>query len=250
MNKIADYDTINYNYKKYWNSRKYEDGAERIVLEKFLKDESGDWFIDIGGSYGRLTSKYYKKYKNCIILDYSIKTLQNNYKYIKQNFPNTLLIAANAYNLPFKNNTFDGGMMIRVLHHIERPTEYLNEVYRILNNNSIYIQEYANKRHIKAIISGILRLDFSVFDKEPYQQPTKQNYEGARKGSYVPFLNYHPSWIKDIMQNTGFVILSTRGCSFFRINIFKKIFSTQVLLFLKRLLSNCFLGVISLQVYS
>jgi ubiquinone/menaquinone biosynthesis C-methylase UbiE len=235
MNNIANYDTLNYDYRQYWKNREYENGAERIALENLLKNESGNWFIDIGGSFGRLTPTYYKKYKNCIILDYSLKTLQNNYEYIRENFPNTVLISANAYHLPFKDNTFDAGLMVRVLHHIEKPMEYFIEAYRVFNNKSVYIQEYANKMHIKAMIKGILHLDFSVFSKDPYQQPTKENYEGARKGSYVPFFNYHPIWIKDTFEKTGFKILSVKGCSFFRINFLKRIFNTKLLLFFEKI---------------
>lgn len=235
MNKIADYDTLNYDYKQYWKNREYENSAEQIVLEKLLTNENGDWFIDIGGSFGRLTPTYYEKYKNCIILDYSLNTLQNNYEYIKKNFPNTILIAADAYHLPFKDNSFNGGLMVRVLHHIEKPKEYFTEAYRIFNNNAVYIQEYANKRHIKAILKGILKFDFSVFSKDPYQQPTKENYEGARKGSYVPFFNYHPKWMNETLREKGFTVLSTTGCSFFRMNILKKIFGTKVLIFFEKI---------------
>src|SRR5690606_26799892 len=136
----------------------------------------------------------------------SLKTLQNNYKYIKDRYPNIELIAANAYNLPFKDSLFDGGVMVRVLHHIDRPVEYFKEVKRVLSTNAIYIQEFANKAHLKALVRAVLRLDFSVLNKEPYQQPTKQNYEGARKGSDVPFFNYHTVWIKNSLKKEGFDI--------------------------------------------
>lgn len=235
MNNIADYDTLNYDYRQYWKNREYENISEIEVLKKLLKDLHGEWFIDIGGSYGRLTSQYYKKYKNCIILDYSLKTLQDNFEYIKKNFPNTLPICANAYKLPFKDSAFDGGLMVRVLHHLERAQEYFGEAYRVLNSDSVYIQEYANKKHIKAVIKGILKLDFSVFSKEPYQQPTKENYEGARKGSYVPFFNYHPKWIKDSLKKSGFKILNSVGCSFFRINILKRVFGIKILILFEKI---------------
>jgi ubiquinone/menaquinone biosynthesis C-methylase UbiE len=124
MNKIADYDTLNYDYKQYWKNREYENSAEQIALEKLLINENGTWFIDIGGSFGRLTPTYYKKYKNCIILDYSLNTLQNNYEYIKKNFPNTIMIAADAYHLPFKDDSFDV-IMVRVLNLIEKQKNFL-----------------------------------------------------------------------------------------------------------------------------
>ena len=69
-NDVTDYDLFDYDYREYWKARQYEDLAERNVLQKILKGESGKWFLDIGGSYGRLTSTYYKKYSNNITAKY------------------------------------------------------------------------------------------------------------------------------------------------------------------------------------
>jgi ubiquinone/menaquinone biosynthesis C-methylase UbiE len=240
MNKIADYDTLDYDYSTYWKNREYENLSERLVLERVLKDSKGKWFIDIGGSYGRLADSYYNRYTNPVIVDYSLKTLQKNYKYLKDRYPNIELIAANAYNLPFRNNIFDGGVMVRVLHHIDRPVEYFKELKRVLSSNAIYIQEFANKAHLKALIRAVLRLDFSVFNREPYQQPTKKNYEGARKGSNVPFFNYHTAWIKDSLEREGFKIEKKYGCSFLRVNTLKRIFNTKILLFFENILQITF----------
>ena len=240
MSKIANYDTLNYDYRQYWKNREYENKSEHIALNSLLKQYKGNWFIDIGGSYGRLTPTYYDKYTNPVIIDYSLKTLQNNYQYIKDNYPNTELIAANAYNLPFKDNSFDGGLMVRVLHHIDRPLDYFKEAHRVFSNNSIYIQEYANKKHLKAVIKSLITFDFSIFNKEPYQQPTKENYEGARKGSHVPFLNYHPKWIKENLKKSGFIVAHERGSSFLRLNILKKILGVRILLLLERIFQNIF----------
>ncbi len=231
MNKIADYDTYDYDYSTYWNKREYEHKSEILVLEKLLKHNSGRWFLDIGGSFGRLTKTYSKRYTNPVIVDYSLKTLQKNYASLKKETPSIELIAANAYFLPFKNNTFDGSLMVRVLHHIEKPKECVREIYRVLSHNGIYIQEYANKLHIKAVIRAILTLDFSLFNKEPYQQPDKHHYEGTKEGSKVLFFNYHPRWIATLLTDIGYNIKKKYGCSFLRLNILKKLLSTKFLLF-------------------
>ncbi len=238
MNKIADYDTYDYDYSTYWSKREYEHKAEVIAIEKILKDLNGKWFLDIGGSFGRLTSTYSQRYSKLVIVDYSLKTLQKNYKNLKKKFPNIELIAANAYHLPFKDNSFDGSLMVRVLHHIEKPKECLKEIYRTLDNDGIYIQEYANKLHIKAVIRALLTLDFGIFDIQPYQQPDKHNNEGAKEGSKVLFLNYHPKYILNIFKQLGFKVLNTYGCSFLRLNILKRAFNTSFLIFWENIFQN------------
>lgn len=236
--KIVNYDGSNYDYKTYWKDREYENGAEHILLNKWFQNKSGDWIIDIGGSFARLTDIYNNRYKNCVILDYSLKTLQKNYNEIKDNYPNTFLIAANAYKTPFRENSFDAGVMIRVLHHIEKQTEYFKEVKRILREESIYIQEYANKIHIKARLRALFKKDRDINNIEPFQQPSIKP-EGS-PNSDVYFLNYHPHYIEKLLKNNNFEIIHKSGCSYFRINILKKILGTKILLFFEKIAQNIF----------
>jgi ubiquinone/menaquinone biosynthesis C-methylase UbiE len=235
-NKVVNYDGFDYDYTTYWGNRQYEDNAEHIVLNSLLKNQKGEWFIDIGGSYGRLTDTYANNYKNCIIIDYSLKTLKKNNEYVVKKFPNTTLIAANAYKMPFKDSSFDGGLMVRVLHHIERQEEYFTELSRILRKDSIYIQEFANKIHLKAKIRAIIKGDKSFFDKKPFQQPTI-NMEGSRNGD-VSFLNFHPEYIKDMFKKFNFEILKKQGCSYLRIPLLKKVFGTDILTFKESILQK------------
>lgn len=240
MNKIADYDTLDYDYSTYWKKREYEHKSEELVLKKILKNKHGKRFIDIGGSFGRLTDQYFNKYEECVIVDYSLKTLQNNYEYLSKQYPNINLIAANAYYLPFKDNSFDGGLMVRVLHHIDRPKEYFKEANRIFNSNATYIQEFANKTHLKAVVRAILKGDYKLFNDNPYQQPDQKNHEGAREGSDVPFLNYTSKWISRSLLENNFETKRKFGCSFFRINSLKKLLGTKILLILESFFQMAF----------
>jgi ubiquinone/menaquinone biosynthesis C-methylase UbiE len=173
-----------------------------------------------------------------VILDYSLKTLQKNKDIITKEFSNTLFIAANAYKMPFKEDVFDGGLMVRVLHHIEKQKEYFEEVARIFKKNGIYIQEFANKRHIKARIKAVLNGDKSINSQKPYQQPTI-HLEGA-KGDGVSFLNYHSKYIKKLLEKSGFYVEDKQGCSYLRIPIIKKILGTQLVTFLEKILQKIF----------
>lgn len=229
MSKIANYDTIHYDYSTYWSNRDYENNAEHNLLKKILKDESGKWFLDIGGSFGRLADVYYDKYTHPVIIDYSLNTLVSNKKYLEEKYPNIILIAANAYSLPFKDDVFDGGLMVRVLHHIDDVDKYILELKRVLNSNSIYIQEFANKIHLIARIRGLIHFNTSIFSLEPYQQPNKMNNEGARSGKYVPFFNYHPKWVQDKLEDNSFEIISKDGCSYLRSQTLKKILGTNII---------------------
>ncbi len=238
MIEVSNYDFFDYDYSQYWKSRKYEDSAEKQVLGKIFSQKKGKWFVDIGGSYGRLTTTYYDSYTNPIILDYSLKTLQKNYPIIKKQFPNIEMIAANAYHMPFMEDTFDGGLMVRVLHHIAQPSEYYKELKRIMHNGSTYVQEFANKVNFKASLRALLHIDFKYFSKDPYQQPTSKNFEGTKEGEEAIFLSYHPSHVKSLLESQQFEIENKYGCSYLRSILLKKILGDNLRIKLESVLQK------------
>ncbi len=233
MTKISDYDMFDYDYRTYWENREYENMAEKILLERVFDKTQGVWFLDIGGSYGRLTSTYYNRFSNPIILDYSLKTLQKNKEILKSKYKNISLIAANAYNLPFAPNSIDGGLMVRVLHHIEKPATYFKEIARVMKYNSPYIQEFPNMIHIKASIRELLKFNFSFFKQDSYKQPTRNNFEGVKEGVEGIFLNYHPKFLNKELKKHNFKITERIGCSFLRLQFLKKFLNVDSMLFLE-----------------
>jgi len=238
MPDISEYDKLNYDYSSYWTQRVYENLSEKNILNKLFSEKKGQWFLDVGGSYGRLASTYAQQYKKPVIMDYSLRTLQKNREIIKSKYPNIELIAANAYKMPFRKDSFDGALMVRVLHHIEKPKEYFKEIKRVLRNNSTYVQEFANKVHIKAKIRALRNLDLDFFDQKPYEQPIGKNLEGSKKGKGGIFLNYHPQYIRQLLSSLGFNVKRKSGCSFLRSPFIKKLFSQEIMFFFERIMQN------------
>lgn len=240
MTEVSDYDFFDYDYSNYWKARKYEDLAEKSVLKKIFKGKKGEYIVDIGGSYGRLLPVYYKHYEHPIILDYSLNTLQKNSPILKKKYPKVTLIAGNAYHMPFKDESFDAGLMVRVLHHIADPEQYFKELSRITHNKSIYIQEFANKINIKASVRAILHLNFDFFRTTPYQQPTKNNFEGTKRGEEALFLNFHPEYVKQLLQKNGFLLEAKYGCSYIRSAFLKKVIGQNNMVKIENVLQKIF----------
>lgn len=236
--RVADYDEFEYDYSTYWKNRNYEHFAEVIALRKLFDDKKGKFFLDIGGSFGRHTQTYYKHFSYPIIVDYSLNTLINNKDRLKEKYENLVLIAANAYHLPFKESSIDSAMMVRVLHHIDSLDKYFSEIQRVMVNNGEYIQEFPNKVHIKAVIRHLVKGNLKFFSKKSFQQPTKNSFEGSKEGKETTFLNFHPTQIKKTLSNYGFIIQRSIGASFFRLEIIKKIVPLKLLLGLESFAQN------------
>ncbi|MCC7289750.1 class I SAM-dependent methyltransferase [bacterium] len=235
--KISNYDEFEYDYSIYWKNRNYEHFSEVIALMKMLENCSGEWFLDVGGSYGRHLPLYYSKYKHPVIVDYSLNTLVNNKFRIWEKFPNTNLVAANVYKLPFRDSSFNGSMMVRVLHHLENADVYFQELQRILCNEAMHIQEFANKVHIKAAFKALLKGNLQFFNLNPYQQPTHNQGEGSGGQSTV-FLNFHPKDIAQRLKILGFTLLKKQDVSFFRLELIKKIIPIRLLVMFEGLMQR------------
>lgn len=235
--EISDYDRENYDYKEYWDGREYEDAAEKKLLTKLMYNMKGQRFIDIGGSFGRNTPLYADKYKEVVIMDYSLQTLLKYEKQILKAHPNATLIAGNAYKPPFKVNSFDGGLTLRVLHHLEDPEGYFEAVSKILSNKSVFIQEIPNKVHLKAKLKWLLKGKLKMLNTQPYRQPSK-NTEGSKDKGI--FLNFHPKHVKQMMQNVGFTNFKKSGASYLRVPVLKKILPLKTLLILETIAQSLF----------
>jgi ubiquinone/menaquinone biosynthesis C-methylase UbiE len=210
---IADYDSTHYNYEQYWQGRDYEDAAERIALLKLLPTKIKT-FLDIGGGYGRLLPVILPKSGSTTLLDYS----QENLNRAEELFGNKItLVKGNVYELPFPDNSFDCGMMIRVMHHLEEPQKSLQEIYRVMAPGSTFILEYANKCHVKALFShGPL----FCWNTNPANKLTKES--GV-------FLNFHPRFMKNLVKDTGWVVSGKLSVSNFRSPILKRLFPATIL---------------------
>jgi ubiquinone/menaquinone biosynthesis C-methylase UbiE len=213
---IADYDSTNYNYEEYWQNRQYEHLAEVEALKKLLPTK-GASLLDIGGGYGRNLKEIVKNYRHVTLLDYSTQNLDRAKSFLKSDLEKVTLVKGDAYKLPFPNESFETVLMIRVIHHLENPKIAIKEAYRVLKPQGIFVIEFANKCHFKALI----RHGPSFYrDKSPHNQLTKNS--GV-------FLNWHPETIQEYVHSAGFDVVGSLSVSNFRSRLLKRIVSPRLL---------------------
>lgn len=237
---ITEYDLYGYNYEDYWKqNRVYENECDKLAVKQLIKNESGDWYVDLGGSYGRLLSTYNPKFLHNVLTDYSIESLKKAKKDIKdRKIANVDLVALNIYNLPFKDGSFSGGQMIRVMHHIEDPELCFKELSRIIKKRGFFILEFANKIHFLAKIRALIKLNPKfIFNKQPYKQPTKETKQGTKEEDGL-FYNFHPKHIDRLINDNSFTLERRRSASNLRSGFFKSIFSNKTLIKFELLLQK------------
>ena len=127
--------------------------------------------------------------------------------------------AGDIYKLPFKDNELDGLMMVRVTHHLKHMDKAIAELYRVLKPGGVAVIEVANKRTLPKIaryVTGRSKVN-------PFDQKVANYKEISKDGFY----NYHPKYVEDIFEKTGFKQEKVLSVSNFRSRRLKKIFGTD-----------------------
>jgi SAM-dependent methyltransferase len=213
--QICDYEGSTYR-TDFWEGqgREYEDLAERIALRKLLSPD-GDLLMEIGAGFGRLADLY-DNHKKVVLLDYSKSMLHQAQERLERD-ERYIYVAANLYNLPFVDNLFSTTVTVRVLHHVQGIPAAFCEIQRVLIPAGHYILEYANKRHLKAILRYVLRRQqWNPFALEPVEF-VKLNYD------------FHPAWMEARLRETGFAIEKQLTVSHFRHPLVKRLVSPGLL---------------------
>jgi SAM-dependent methyltransferase len=212
--RFCDYEDSHYR-TTFWEGqgREYEDLAERIALRKLLPP-TGERIIDIGGGFGRLVNLY-AGYKEIVLLDYSTSQLEDARRRLGDG--RITYVAANLYEMPFGKGAFDTAVMVRVLHHQSDVPAALRAIRSILRPGATFVLEYANKRHLKAILRHLLqRQAHNPFDYEPWEF-AELNFD------------FHPRYVERNLKETGFHVERQLCTSHFRIAFLKRIVPASVL---------------------
>lgn len=217
---VCNYEGSDYQ-ETFWDrgGRAYEDAVEAIAIKRLIPC-AGHCLLELGAGAGRNTPRYHG-FDQVVLLDYSFTQLQQarqrlgdlsiggktKYRYV----------AADIYHLPFVDSLFDAATMIRTLHHMVDPRLALEQVRRVVQHDSAFILEYANKRNIKSILRYLTRRqNWTPFSPEPIE--------------FAPLnFDFHPATIRSWLRATGFIIQRQLTVSHFRVGLLKRFLPLSLL---------------------
>lgn len=207
MPSICDYEGSRYSTEFWTPERRFEDLADRYALRALLPP-AGETLIEVGAGFGRLADLY-RGYRQVVLFDYARSMIDEARQRLGDD-PRFLFVVGDLYNMPLASHTCDTVVMVRVMHHLEDVPTALHHLARILRPQGALVVEFANKRHLKAILRYLLhRQSWSPFDLEPHP--------------FVP-LNYdfHPTWMFRRFAEAGLTVEAVRTVSHFRIPWLKR----------------------------
>jgi ubiquinone/menaquinone biosynthesis C-methylase UbiE len=223
MAETNKYNICNYSdtdYVSFWkeHNRQYEDKVERMALKRLVSGISGTC-LEIGAGYGRLVNEYARFCSDVLLIDYAPNLLDQARIRIGQlGLTNVRCMRANLYDLSLLDKKFDAAVCIRVMHHVENVPDFFKQVNLSLEDNGIFILEYANKKNIVEI----LRYMFNRPNIKPF------DYLPSRRGNGV-YYNFNPDYIRDMLNQNGFIIEKEMAVSFFRNEFIKRIINYKIL---------------------
>lgn len=206
----CDYEGSRYQHEFWGAQRAYEDQAERLALQAMLPPR-GQRLVEIGAGAGRLADLYLG-YEEIYLVDYAQSQLEQARARWGHD-PRFTFVQGDIYHLPFPAGYFDTVVTVRVLHHVKALELAFAEIARLLAPRGSYITEYANKRHLKAILRYLLgrgKAGENPFSATPFE--------------FVPLnIDYHPRHVRQALEGAGFITLAERSASFFRLAPLKRL---------------------------
>jgi len=204
---VCDYEGSDYRQRFWTRERRYEDLAERQGLRRLLPPE-GEAVADLGAGFGRLI-ELYQGYRRIFLVDYS-RTLLQQARQEHLGDDRFTYIASDIRRLPLASDAFDTVLTVRVLHHLRDVPDAIAEAARVLVAGGHYLLEFANKRHLKAIVRYLLhRQGWNPFDKQPVEF-AELNFD------------FHPAYIGHHLVEAGLRPERRLALSLFRLQLLKQ----------------------------
>lgn len=230
--ETTDYEICDYSdtdYAAFWeeNHREYEDAVERIALQRLIKGMSGSC-LEIGCGFGRLVNEYAHLCTSVTLTDYAENMIdQAKARVRKLGLDHVACMKADLYELGSYGRKYNNVVCVRVMHHVESVPAFFEQVNCVLEDDGVFVFEYANKMNVVEIVRYLL--------KRPNVEPFE--YYPSRRGKSV-YYNFHPEYMKDMLEQSGFEIEEELTVSLFRHKAFKKLFGYKVLSSIERILQK------------
>ncbi len=159
----------------YDEKEKYLNSFEQNKILPLFGDVSGMKILDVGAGTGRLSLQLAKAGAQVTALDVSAKMLE----LIKRKNGKIQTVVAEAERLPFEKESFDMVTAAFLIVHLKDPSNFFDEVYRVLKDGGKFIVTNINQ-------------------KDPPEVKTKE-------GSIIIESFYHrPEKVKETLESLAF----------------------------------------------
>lgn len=171
------------------------------------KSKIRDRVLDLGCGTGIQINFAEKVTQNVIGIDISIELL----KQTKKKLPNSLLVCADACNLPFPDNSFDTVISYgEVISHIPNYIKAFSETMRVLKSGGYFLFSILNKWNIRTIFK-LGELIPALTQKNGYWRSWECVINDKGDTIAIDLKTFGRREIKQLAELCGFEILEVNG---------------------------------------
>jgi SAM-dependent methyltransferase len=153
---VVDYGS--YNFHAVWDGRDRVDRYDRALLDLALRHLDPRRLLELGTGFGRLSPRLREWAEEYAAVDFDPRGLREA-KEVVTHLPTTrghqLWIAANAYHLPFRSESFSSIAMVRVHHHLAEPRTALGEIARVLVPGGSALITYSPISWVRSLVHDL-----------------------------------------------------------------------------------------------
>ncbi len=230
------YNDPDFDYRKYWQGREYEDWAERWALQQLfarIQHINGPpqkkTVLDVGAGFGRLAKFYLPRVKGALLLEPADKLIKQGEIYLK-GYKNFHYYRGNVESLVHFSTSFDIVLMIRVSHHLNNLFHALQLLWQVTAPGGFLIVEIPNKFHFRQVMRQLLRWHFGYFNNFSVDRRSPKR----QKKNVIPFWNHSPWRVKADAKMIGWELEEELSVSNFRCRWIKKYLPQRLTFFLER----------------
>jgi ubiquinone/menaquinone biosynthesis C-methylase UbiE len=148
-------------WEQFWEQKTelstvYSPSARIIDNLRAVTEVQGKKVLEVGAGTGRTSFELMHNSAYVVILDYAESSLSIVQELLSKANKSADIIRADAFHLPFKNNTFDIVFHQGLLEHFKNPKPLLKENYRVLSHGGLALVDVPQRYHIYTIIKHIL----------------------------------------------------------------------------------------------
>jgi ubiquinone/menaquinone biosynthesis C-methylase UbiE len=178
-------------------------GVELAKEISYRVSSPGEVWLDVGCGTGHLAAMLSRTGRSVIgvdhdptMIDYAKRRFLNEHSTNELNF-----IAADAYNLPFGNETVDGVVATSLAGCLSFPERFFQETYRVLCRGGYAVMTFTNRDSSLLKINSYLR---------KIMPPT-----GGLKDNNFSFRLYQDKRLAKDLKRNGFTVIEVSYYSFF-----------------------------------
>ena len=148
-------------WETFWDNKRqieqvYSNSDRILDVLKATTDVAGKYIMEVGAGSGRDGFDLAGNGAKVFFLDYADNALRIIRQFAGEANGQVLLIKADAFRLPFKDDSFDVVYHQGLLEHFRRPEGLLAENYRVVKKGGFALADVPQKYHLYTAVKHVL----------------------------------------------------------------------------------------------